>query len=268
VPQSNTRHRRRWLRWAIAAVVVLVVLFVGGPFVYIHFIEGSAPPKLALPKHQADVASEPLSGTCHVADGSVVGYRVNEVLFGQNNTAVGRTSSVTGQAVINGDTVESGSVTVAMSTVKSNESARDAQFRGRIMDVSTYPTATFQITKPIVLPSVPQTGVITQVAASGNLTLHGQTRPVTATLNAQRTPTGFEVQGDLPVTFSDYGIPDPSFAGSISVQNHGIMELLLVFAKSGSTTTPSATTTTTQSGGSGPITVPATTVPPLTLNGR
>ena len=114
--QPTTRHRRRWLRWTIAAVVLLVVIFVGGPFVYIHFIEGTAPPKLALPKNQTvDVGSAPLSGTWHVAGGSVVGYRVNEVLFGQNNTAVGRTSSVTGQAMINGTTVESGKAAASRS---------------------------------------------------------------------------------------------------------------------------------------------------------
>ena len=34
---------RRWRNWIIGAVVALVVLFVGGPFVYINFIKEDAP---------------------------------------------------------------------------------------------------------------------------------------------------------------------------------------------------------------------------------
>ncbi len=41
-----------------------------------------------------------------MATGSVVGYRVKEVLFGQDNIAVGRTSTITGQLKINGTTVK------------------------------------------------------------------------------------------------------------------------------------------------------------------
>src|ERR1700680_4365645 len=39
---------RRWTRWVIGAVVVVLVAVVGGPFVYIHFIEGKAPAPLTL----------------------------------------------------------------------------------------------------------------------------------------------------------------------------------------------------------------------------
>ena len=38
----------RWLRWVIAAAVLIAVLAVGGPYVYIHFISGKAPPPLSL----------------------------------------------------------------------------------------------------------------------------------------------------------------------------------------------------------------------------
>ena len=42
----SSRGPWRWLRWVIAAVVVIVVLAVGGPFVFFHFIEGNGPARL------------------------------------------------------------------------------------------------------------------------------------------------------------------------------------------------------------------------------
>ena len=45
---TPTPQKRSWLRWVIGGVVVVLVLVVGGPFVYIHFIEGDPPPKLSL----------------------------------------------------------------------------------------------------------------------------------------------------------------------------------------------------------------------------
>src|ERR1700722_5487409 len=99
------KERRRWVRWLIAAVVVVVVLAVGGPFVYIHFIEGPAPAPLKLSNQPGTTtagSSGPVAGTWKVGKGSRAGYRVQEVLVGQPNTAVGRTSAVTGTMTITG----------------------------------------------------------------------------------------------------------------------------------------------------------------------
>jgi hypothetical protein len=41
--------RRHWLRWLIAGIIVVVILAVGGPFLYIHFFNGSTPAALTLP---------------------------------------------------------------------------------------------------------------------------------------------------------------------------------------------------------------------------
>jgi polyisoprenoid-binding protein YceI len=50
---------------------------------------------------------------------------------------------VDGKLVISGRTVTAADVIVDMTTVPSDEDRRDNQFRGRIMNVATYPTATF-----------------------------------------------------------------------------------------------------------------------------
>src|SRR3954470_5572025 len=142
---------RGWQRSLIVGIVVVAVLAVAGPYVYIHFIEGKAPKKLSLASDKptattADpsAAGAPLDGTWRVTNGSQAGYRVSEILFGQHNEAVGRTTAVTGDATISGAKVSAATVTVDLTKVSSDRSQRDNQFRGRIMDTSTYPTATFK----------------------------------------------------------------------------------------------------------------------------
>jgi polyisoprenoid-binding protein YceI len=234
---SHRRSRRSWLRWVLVAAAAVVVLAVGVPFAYIHFIEGPAPAPLGLNgtaspsaanSGSGQAADTPLAGTWAAGGGSRAGYRVNEVLAGQNNVAVGRTSSVAGHLVIRNTTVTAGAFTVKMATIHSDQSQRDAQFEGRIMDVATYPTGTFTLTRGISLAPVPATGKIIAYHATGNLTLHGRTRPVTFSLSAQRTATQIRVSGSIPITFADWDIPNPSFAGFVTTQDHGVLEFLLV----------------------------------------
>jgi polyisoprenoid-binding protein YceI len=218
---------------------VLVVLGVGGPFVYIHFFNGSTPAALSLPTASSSAststgststggtatantaASGSLAGTYSVGSGSVVGYRVNEVLLGQSTTAVGRSSSVTGHLTIAGTTATAATFSVPMDTVLSDKSQRNAQ----------YPTGTFALTSPIDLAPLPATGVIKSYTATGKLTLHGATRTVTFTLTAERKGAQVEVAGDIPVLFSDYNIQNPSVGGFVTTQDHGLLEFLLVFSK-------------------------------------
>lgn len=248
MPFTRPRH---WLRWLIGSVVVLAVLAVGGPFVYIHFFNGSAPAALSLPSSAATptkTAATPtgsstgtagtvatrgsVGGTYTVGSGSIVGYRVNENLLGQNTTAVGRTSSVSGHLAINGTTVTAATFSVPMATVHSDKSQRDAQFDGRIMDVAQYPTGTFTLTSPIDLAPLPAGGVVKSYTAHGNLTLHGTTRPVTFTLTAERKDAQIDTVGHIRVLFSDWNIQNPSLGGFVTTQNYGQLEFLLVFGKS------------------------------------
>jgi polyisoprenoid-binding protein YceI len=255
-------------------LVVVVVLAVAIPFTYIHFIEGKAPAALRLRAGSTGAAdasggnvaasTSSIDGSWIVGSGSIVGYRVNETLVGQHNVAVGRTTDVTGTVVISGSTLETAAFTVEMATVHSNESQRDNQFDGRIMDVDQYPTATFQLSSPIDLSPVAEVGVIRSYRASGRLTLHGQTHPVTFTVSTERTSTGFAIQGDINVVFATWGIDNPSF-GFVSTADNGTLEFLLDMVTRGTATPTASTTTVPSQGFGGPITVPATTVPPLHL---
>ncbi len=243
------RTSRRWALWLAGGALVAVAAVLSGTFIYIHLISGPAPARLSLntqangPARSTATgsaatgstatgstgAATPLTGTWRVAAGSVVGYRVKEVLFGQDNIAVGRTSTITGQLKISGTIVTAGSFTVQMTTIKSDQSQRDAQFRGRIMDTSAYPTGTLTLTRPITLTPLPGTGVIKAYTAAGRLTLHGHTRQVSFTLSAERTSAGIEVSGSIPILFANWSIPNPSFGNVITTQNHGVLEFLIKF---------------------------------------
>jgi polyisoprenoid-binding protein YceI len=225
--------------WKIAGIVVavLVVLFVGGPFVYIHFFNGNAPAKLSIKDDSSGGTSTtlsanaaPLAGTWKITSGSQAGYRVQEVLFGQSTTAVGRTTAVTGSMAIAGQQMTSASFVVDMTQVKSDRDQRDAQFQGRIMQTAQFPKATF-VASPIKLPAVPSNGATVDIPATGKLTLHGVTNDVSTTLTARRTGNTIEVSGSIPVTFADYKIDNPS-ASFVTTQDHGSVEFLLKFSPS------------------------------------
>ncbi|MDQ1446550.1 MAG: hypothetical protein QOI20_3014 [Acidimicrobiaceae bacterium] len=237
----------RPVKVALILVAAMAVLATAGTWVYIHLIEGDAPDRLSLSSgtgsdggsttttaSAASAASGPsagsIEGTWKVASGSQAGYRVKEVLFGQNAEAVGRTSSVTGSITISGTTVASGSFTVDLRTVSSDQDRRDGQFQGRIMNTSTFPTATFKLTQPIALASIPDEGKEVTANATGQLTMHGVTKPAATTVQAQRSGSSIKVAGTIPVTFSDYGIDNPS-AGPARVGDNGEVEFLLVLSK-------------------------------------
>jgi polyisoprenoid-binding protein YceI len=227
---------RRWIRWVVAGAVAVLVLLVGAPYVYIHFIEGDQPdaptlentPTSALKPGQT---ASPLAGTWDIANSSIVQYRVKETLFGQSATAVGQTNAVTGSMTIAGTDVTEASFEVDLTKVTSDQDNRDRQFQGRIMDTANFPTATFELTEPIALGTPPKNGVQKQFNATGKLTLHGTTKTVTFPLKARRTGNVIAVQGNVPVVFADYGIDNPS-GGPASVGDDGTMAFVLQFQPS------------------------------------
>jgi polyisoprenoid-binding protein YceI len=227
---SALRRPRHWKRWLLIGVAVLILLAVGGPFVYFHFIEGPAPAPLHLSTVKPSGPGVNVDGTWTVSANSTAGYRVQEILFGQSNTAVGRTSAVTGHLAIAGTEVSGVTVTVDLTQVRSDSGQRDNQFQGRIMDTADHPTATFALTSPIALPSIPPVGTPITVHGTGTLALRGTTRPVTVTLSAQRTTAAIQVSGSIPIDFSDFGIPNPSF-GPASTGDSGTIEFLLNYAR-------------------------------------
>jgi polyisoprenoid-binding protein YceI len=231
----------RTVRWVVGAVVALVVAVSAGTWLYLNVVRDPPPERLTLdsvttaPSASTTTTASAapttgVEGRWRVGSGSEAGYRVPEVLNGQRAEAVGRTAAVTGELTIASTQATAASFTVDLATVASDENRRDNQFRGRIMDVASHPDATFVLGGTIALPSIPDAGGRISVRAGGRLTLRGVTRDVTFDISAERSATGFTVAGSIPITFSDFGIPNPS-AGPAQVGDEGELEFLLVFVR-------------------------------------
>lgn len=226
------RFRRHWKAWLIGAVAVGLLAFVGGPWFYINVLSDPPARELALGDGQqgGGGGAVPVDGEWVVSEGSQAGYRVKEILFGQDTTAVGRTGKVTGSVALSGSRITSGVVTVDMGSVASDKSGRDEQFRDKIMSVSQFPAATFALQGGADLGAVPAVGQKVTVRASGLLTLRGVGKAVQVELGAVRAADSIQVQAAVPVTFADYGIPDPGIPG-ISIEKSGVIEILLTLRK-------------------------------------
>jgi polyisoprenoid-binding protein YceI len=164
--------------------------------------------------------------------GTFVGYRVQETLATVGaQEAVGRTSDVTGTMTIDGTTITAVDVTADLTTLQSDEANRDRQLQRQGIETGTYPTATFSLTQPIDIGSVPADGQVVDATATGNLTLHGVTKEVQIPLQARVDGGVITVVGSLPIQFADYSIASPHGMIVLSIEDHGTLELQLHFAR-------------------------------------
>ena len=175
----------------------------------------------------ASSATDSVEGRWVIISESELGYRVPEILGGIDTEGVGRTSQVEGFLDIEGTAVTQAEFVVDVASIRSDSSQRDGQFRGRIMDTATYPNASFALTSPIDLGTIPADGVQITAEATGELTLRGVTRSVTFEVTAQRGPDRLGVLGRIPVVFADYEIPNPSNS-FVSTGDEGEIEFVLV----------------------------------------
>ena len=224
------------VRKVVAALIVLALLAVAGPWVYINLIKDDAPDALTLQPAVTTTAGEvqqPTNATdgewAVVAD-SVVGYRVKEILFGQDTEGVGRTSDVTGSLVIANNEVTSAEFSVDMTTIKSDSSRRDRQVNNRILDTATFPTATFALNEPIALTPEALAGSDFTANTTGTLTLRGVTKTVPVALTARLVDNVIEVNGTIKIVFAEWQIPDPSVS-AIVVEDRGLLEFLIRFSR-------------------------------------
>lgn len=164
--------------------------------------------------------------------GSFVGYRVREELATIGATvAVGRTPDVTGSLAIDGTTVTGGEIMANLTTLRSDEQNRDRQLSRQALETGRFPTATFVLTSPVDLGSVPAEGETVDVTLPGDLTIHGVTRAVEVPAQARLHSGVITVVGSLPVAFTDYAIEKPQSMVVLTVEDNGTLEFQVHFSR-------------------------------------
>ena len=235
-PTPGRPHRRRRLWTALAVVAVLLLLAaVVGPRIYASVQEGRAAAPLvtgsaAPAAAPADPATDPaLEGSWTVVPGGTAGYRVDEVLNGQDVTVTGRTDRVSGDLVVAGGQLTAATVSVDLASVSTDSGQRDNQFRTRVVDVARFPTADFALTAPVPLGGL-DVGATIAVVLPGTMTLHGTTREVQLPATVERTAEdSVTVTGALPLTWADFGVQAPDL-GFVSVEGTGTIEFSVTAA--------------------------------------
>lgn len=210
--------RAKILIGAGVAVVLVVVGALVGSRIYGNWVNSNAD---AAPTLTSTAETGELDGDWTVADGSFAGYRVNEVLNGQDVTVTGRTEDVSGQINIADSTLSTGTIEVELATIATDESARDDYFRSQALHTDEFPTAAFELTEPV---EVNADG--SDLELVGELTIHGVTQDVTVTAQAATAGQDLQVVGAAPVTFADFDVQAPDL-GFVVVEEAGEIEFSL-----------------------------------------
>lgn len=226
---SGPGRRRRWWRWTLAGAVLLVVIVVGGAAIFLRS-QPSAPP-LTLPAAAARPPAGTAAGSWNVAAGSVAGFRIRESVLGLGNDVTGRTSAVTGTAVIAGSRATSAVFRVDLTAITIGGKPKP-QFSASL-DTAEHPQATITLGGQVRLPAGFDRGRTVTAAFPGQLTLRGVTRPVTITASARRDGATVEAAGSLPVTPALWGITLPSGSGFLGgLSSEATVEFLLILHRS------------------------------------
>jgi polyisoprenoid-binding protein YceI len=219
---------------ATGVVVIGAAAVVAGPVIYANTVNGQA---AAAPSLSADPSGSggtldtaQADGTWTSTSSSYAGYRVHEVLQGNDVNVVGRTKDVQGTATVDGGSLTKATVTVQVASISTPESARDEYFRTKALQTDRYPTATFALTEPVDVSGALD-GTTQDVTLTGTMDLHGVEEAVTVDAQVAVAEDGdVQVVGSVPITFADYGVEAPSL-GFVTVDGKGSVEFSLDLAK-------------------------------------
>ena len=218
-------------------ITLLVLIVVAGGAAYWFLIREDTKPKPKITQTPVAVGTGTADGTwtltANDSDGSFAQYRIGEQFAGGviHSEATGHTNDVKGTMKVSGTTVSGVNITANLAALKSDKDFRDGVIKDRGLETNKFPTATFVSTAPATLPGAPVKGATVDVPITGDLTLHGVTKPVTITLKGRWDGAKIQVVGDLAIKLPDYGMTAPTSQIVAAVDDHGSLELKLFFTK-------------------------------------
>jgi polyisoprenoid-binding protein YceI len=133
---------------------------------------------------------------------------------------------VAGSLTLEGTSVTTAAFSARLAGLTSDDRGRD----GRVTDalnVRQFPTATFVLSSPIGLGSIPADGQEITLTGAGKLTIRGVTRDVLFPLTAKLSGGTLTVKGALEIRFADFSIPKPSSFSVLSIADTGTIEVQL-----------------------------------------
>jgi len=164
------------------------------------------------------------------AANSQASYHAQEQLAGRNlpSAAVGTSSGVTGSIVLSSDgsiAADQSQIQVDLTHLASDESRRDNFIKGNTLQTSRFPTATFVPREAQGLPTPLPTSGQAAFQLSGDLTVHGVTKPVTWQVTAQFDGGTVSGNATTNVNISDFGMTPPKAGPVLSIEDALMLEL-------------------------------------------
>jgi polyisoprenoid-binding protein YceI len=181
-------------------------------------------PVLAIPpaRARAHVERAPALLRYSVApDGNEARYRVREQLMHHDlpNDAVGKTTAITGSITVapNGavDTAAS-KITIDVTSLKSDQERRDGYIAHRTLETAQYPTVEF-VPISVSGATLPLSSAEQSFDVTGNLTVHGVTKPTTWHVTAKSSGSDITGTGWTKFTFADVQLAQPRVPILLSV---------------------------------------------------
>ena len=179
-------------------------------------------PALAIPAARTQVERAPATLHYTVApDGNEARYRVREQLMHHDlpNDAVGKTTAITGNIIISpsGEVDTSASkITIDVTSLKSDQERRDGYVAHRTLETAEYPTVEF-VPTAVSGAHLPLSNAEQSFDVTGNLTVHGVTKPTTWHVTATSSGDDIAGSGWTKFTFADAQLAQPSVPILLSV---------------------------------------------------
>lgn len=148
------------------------------------------------------------------ANRSAAGFTFNEVLPGERRETSGSTQGVSGGVTIADSTVTAGEIVVDMANITTDSDVRDNNVRNKILHTDKFPESTFVLTEPADISGVGGNGTVSQVELTGELTIYGETQPVTHVFDVARSGDHLVIAGDVPINRVDFGVVTPELVAA------------------------------------------------------